>query len=251
MTARNHMIIAVVAAAAAMAAYWFLVLTPKQEEAAKLQTQIAAKQTELETAKREIASHEQAKASYRSNYAAVARLGKAVPADDDVRSLMVQIGSAAADDRVAFNKINAAAGSSGAGVAGDPAAAAALPPGVTLNAAGFGEQSLSFSFAGTFFQLSDFVRRLDRFVTVDGERVDVTGRLLQLSSIKLAPDAAKGFPAINAEISAKSFVINPSDDAASGATPQGPAAAGAGTTPPASSATTPPTTTAAVTGAVR
>ncbi len=249
MTARNQMIIAVVAAAAAMAAYWFLVLTPKQEEAAKLQTQIAAKRTELDSVKRQVASYEQAKASYRSNYATVARLGKAVPADDDVRSLMVQLDSAAASSRVNFKTINAA--SAGGGGAANGTAAPALPPGVTLNAAGFGEQALSFSFAGSFFKLSDFVRRLDRFVTVDGKRVDVTGRLLRVDSIQLTPDATRGFPAISAEINAKSYVTNPADDAAAGATPEAPAGAGGGTTPPASSPTTPPTTTAAVTGAVR
>ena len=106
MTRRNSILRVAVAAVAMVGAYWMLVLAPKREEAAAVDKQIAAKQATLAQAEAEVASYESARNNYRANYSMVARLGKAVPADDDVRSLMVQINSAASRSGVDFRTIN-------------------------------------------------------------------------------------------------------------------------------------------------
>ena len=98
-TRRNSMLLVAVAAVAAVGAYWMLVLSPKREEAVALDTQITAKQAALATAEAEVATYEQARKHYKANYSMVARLGKAVPADDDVRSLLVQVNAAAKRSR--------------------------------------------------------------------------------------------------------------------------------------------------------
>ena len=109
MTRRNSMLLVAVAVAAVVGAYFMLALSPKHEEAAKLDKQITAKQATLTQAEAEVASYEAARARYRANYAMVARLGKAVPADDDVRSLIVQINSAADRSGVDFRTIQVGA----------------------------------------------------------------------------------------------------------------------------------------------
>ena len=121
MTRRNTILLVAVAAAAAIGAYWMLVLTPKREEAAAIDKQISAKQAQLAKAEAEVADYDHARSAYKANYSMVARLGKAVPADDDVRSLLVQINSAADHSGVDFRTINVGGGS-GASSA-DPAAA--------------------------------------------------------------------------------------------------------------------------------
>ena len=88
-------LIPAVAAVAVVAAFYFLVLSPKRDEAATLDGKIATQQQQVDQSKALLASYEDAKARYKKNYATVARLGKAVPADDDVRSLLVQLNSAA------------------------------------------------------------------------------------------------------------------------------------------------------------
>ena len=84
MTRRNSILLVAVAAVALVGAYWMLALAPKREEAAAVDKQIAAKQATLAQAEAEVASYEAARTNYRANYSMVARLGKAVPADDDV-----------------------------------------------------------------------------------------------------------------------------------------------------------------------
>ena len=90
----------------AIAAFYFLVLSPKRDEVAKLETQIATEETAAQQAELLAKQYEAAKDNYKANYAEVARLGKAVPADDDVRSLLVQIDAAAHDSKVDFRSLN-------------------------------------------------------------------------------------------------------------------------------------------------
>src|SRR3954469_9055299 len=132
-------IVAVVATVAALAAFWFLALTPQREQAAKLKTDISAKQAEAATAKAALAGYEQSRASYKSNYATLVRLGKAAPEDDEVRSLMVQLDDAARGTGVDFSTIQVGGSSGAAASTSTPAAGAQSPPpgAVSVGAAGF------------------------------------------------------------------------------------------------------------------
>jgi Tfp pilus assembly protein PilO len=248
-TRRNSMILAVIAIAAVAGAYWMLLLAPKRELATTLTTQIALKQTELQTAQAEEAKNLKARASYRSNYATVARLGKAVPADDDVRSLMVQIDGAAGSSHVDFRSI-AVDGSSGAPADPTTAGAVAGPPGsAPVGSAGFATMPFSLAFKGSYFNLGSFFQRIDRFVSVRDRGLDVTGRLVLLNSIILAPDGA--FPNVKAQISATTYLVPTTEGLLAGATPTAPTgAAGAAGAKPAAPAA-PATTTATISGATR
>lgn len=222
MTRTNRLLLILLVLTAAVSAFWFLALTPKREEAAALETQIAAKQGELDAARTQVAAYEQARAAYPANYATVARLGKAVPADDDVRSLMVQIDAAAKRSGVDFEVIDVGKGAAtGGGTAAQTDAAADIIPGATADAAGFSTLPMSFAFRGSYFELSGLLTRLERFVTVSNRRIDVTGRLLLLQSISLVPDT-EGFPQMRAQINASSYLV-PAPD------PVPPTGTGAGT----------------------
>src|SRR4051794_41920028 len=122
------MLLVAVAAVAAVAAYWMLVLTPKREEASKLSKSIVTKQGELKAAEGQLATYELTKTGYKANYSLVARLGKAVPADDDVRSLMVQLNAAADKSGVDFRTIQVGSGAGGSASAPAPAAPPPPPP---------------------------------------------------------------------------------------------------------------------------
>jgi hypothetical protein len=250
-TRRNSILIVAVAFIAAAGAFWMLALAPKRDEAAKLSTQITAKEAALRVAEAELATYEKARASYPGNYTKIARLGKAVPADDDVRSLLIQLNSAAERSKVDFRTINLEASSgSPAPAAGTAAAGAApIPPGSSnVGSAGFASMPFSFEFKGSFFKLGQFFNRLDRFVEVKNDNVDVTGRLLLLNSITLAPDTVKGFPVITAQVKASSYLLPGTQDLLEGASAAGPTAAAAAAAP--ADPSTPPatTTTATVSG---
>jgi hypothetical protein len=213
MTRTNKILLAVVAAVAALCAFYFLALSPKREEIAKLDADVAAKTAEVEQARATLASYEQAKASYKSNYATLARLGKAVPGDDDVRSLLVQLESAADRSGVDFAKIELGTGATAAPTATADAAAApgelAAAPGTIPVAGGaLSAMPFNFTFTGAFFDLKTFFARLEHFVTVNNKRLDATGRLLRLESVQITP-AQTGFPDMKAEIAAATYLVPP------------------------------------------
>ena len=250
MTRTNKILLAVVAAALALAGFYFLALAPKREQIAKLDKDIAAKQAEIAQARQNLASYEQARANYKANYAKLVRLGKAAPADDDVRSLLVQLESTADHSGVAFDKIELGTATVAAPTAGQtdsqPAAGelASAPGAVPVAGGVLSAMPFSFSFSGGFFDLSAFFTRLERFVTLNNERIDATGRLLRLETLKIAPSTA-GFPHMEAQIGAATYIVPPVEGVKGAPAPGRPPAGGTTQASPSS------TTASATTGGAR
>ena len=251
MTKNKTLMIAVLAAAVASAAFWFLALAPKRDEAAALEGKIATKQTEVAAAEQTLAGYRKSKAAYGKNYATVVRLGKAVPEDDDVRSLLVQLDAEAGGTHVDFRTIQVGGASAPSAAAAETAGATTTspPPGaVSVGTAGFSAMPFTFSFRGSFGNLSQFFSRMERFVTLRNKQMSVTGRLLRLETIDLQVDA-EGFPNIRAQIGANSYLVPETQGLTAGANPQGPAATTPATAPAPAGGPAVPTTTATVTGA--
>jgi Tfp pilus assembly protein PilO len=216
MSQRDRTIITVVVAAAILGAFYFLALAPKRSESADLQTKIEAAQA--------------AKSQYATNYATVTSLGKAVPAEDDVASLIVQVSSTAQRSDVNFRALRV---SSNGAAAPASASTASLPPGATVGPAGLPIMPFSFTFDGSFFKLSEFMSRMERFIYQQNKVLNVSGRLLTIDSLKLGA-AGSGFPRMTAEVGATAYLAPENEGVTAGATPTTPPATG--TTPPATQA---------------
>lgn len=123
MTRRDRIVIVVVLSVAVIGAFWMLALKPKRDQAAKLGKDLSAAHQRLDQAQRDVRDGEFARAGYAANYSAVARLGKAVPSDDDVPSLVYQLDSTAQSTGVDFRSVKLTSGSGSA----PPAAPASTP----------------------------------------------------------------------------------------------------------------------------
>jgi hypothetical protein len=243
-TRSTKILIPVVVAVAAIAAFYFMVLGPKRDEIAKLDTDIAAQQSQLDQSRALAASYKQAKSRYKANYTTLVRLGKAVPADDDVRSLLVQLNDAAERAKVNFHTLNVGAGSGPTTAASTATDGLAPPPGaIPVGSAGFSAMPFSFGFQGSFFRLSDFFNRLEDFVTVTNKNVDVTGRLMLLGSISITPK--NDLRHLSAQIGAATYLVPPATGI-DGVTPPSAAGGEQGAAPPDGGTT--PTTSATITG---
>jgi Tfp pilus assembly protein PilO len=247
MSRRDRIVVGVLAGAVAIAAFWFLALAPKRKAIAAADVQIAAQQQRLDQARELLAGAQGAKRSYPANYAAVAKLGQAVPSDDNMASLVYQLQSVADGAKVKFRSIKlggssssgatqgAASGSasatpptSGSTTAGAAApasqvAASALPPGAVVGTAGLATLPFSFVFEGSYLDMQKFLARVDHFVKVRGSGVDVSGRLLTVDGISLA-EGTEGATTVKATIAATAY-LTPKNAAADAAT------AAPGTTP--------------------
>jgi hypothetical protein len=237
MTQRDRTLITVVVAALVVAAAWFLVLAPQRKQASRLSGDVATERQALTQAQADAAAGLAAKRGYDRAYTTVARLGAAVPEDDNVPSLLLQVQRAADATRIDFRELRVGGGGSGAAAPPPVAPAdptqvttATLPPGAAVGAAGFPTMPFTFTFTGDFFRMSDFVGRLERFLVVGNRRMLISGRFMTVDGIALTagPD---GFPQIQANVTATTYLLPASQGLTDGAT----AAAPAGTSPSGSS----------------
>lgn len=225
MSTRDRTILLVIALAAAIIAPWLLLVQPKREQAAKIQTQITAEQNQLASVRSQLAAGNQARAAFASSYTSLVRLGEAVPTDDNTPSLIYQLQSAAKTSDVDFQSLTFNAGqgaSTTSSTSSSQAAAATLPPGATIGPAGFPIEPFTFTFTGSFFHLTAFLGRLQQFVVANNQNVEVSGRLMSLNAITLGQATDSG--QLSATISATTYLLPASQGLLNGATPTGPAA---------------------------
>ena len=138
MTRRDTYIVTVIAVLGALAAFWFLALAPKREKLSAIDKDVAEAQQSLDQAKQDKVKFARDQIAFPRLYASLGRLGKAVPAGQDVPSLLVQLNHAAAEANVNFHSVElkmslaakveedaaaAAAGSAAGGAAAPPAGA--------------------------------------------------------------------------------------------------------------------------------
>lgn len=262
MTARDRLVIVIVCALAAAAGAWLLVIQPKRNQAASLGKQVSAAQAQLASVQQQVAQGNAARVAYARSYTQLARLGEAVPSDDNVPSLIYQLQGAANSTGVDFRTLILQAGSSAStpapastpttpgakttpgSVSAATALAAPLPPGATVGPAGFPEEQFAFTFNGNFFHLANFFKRLQSFVLANNKAVSVSGRLMTLNAFSFGA-GPQGFPSITASISATDYLVPQAQGIFNGATPAGPANSSTPVTGAASASF--PTPTAAVT----
>ena len=281
MKSRDRILLIALLGVGLLAGFWFAVLGPKRHEAKDLSTKVAAAQERLTQAQANARNAQQAKANYERDYATVLELGKAVPTDDRVPSLLYQLESASRHARIRFNSIQAGGGSGSAGATATTAAqvaalgqaqngsgssassapssassssASAAPAGTTVGTAGFPTMPFTFEFEGSYQDLRHLVDAVNHFVDVHGSQIVVRGRLLQIDGISLTPQGTGKSPGVSATVNATAYLLPPDQGATNGATPSAPAGAtptagatGTGTPAPASPSAAGNGTSAAVT----
>ena len=219
-------------------AFWALVMSPKREEASKLDTQVEQAKGSLAQHRAEIAAAEEARREFPAEYQRLVVLGKAVPGDDDTASLLVQVNHIADSSGVRFSNLALASegeaeaseapvtapGTTGAPVSATEVAASTMPLGATIGPAGLGVMPYTLTFDGNFFQVADFIKGLDSLVKTKQEEVAVDGRLLTINGFSLQAAPKSGFPALQATFSVTTYLTPPGQGLGGGASPESPAA---------------------------
>jgi Tfp pilus assembly protein PilO len=90
---------------AVLAAFWFLMLSPKRDEAAQAEQDAIAQQDRRDQAEAQLSQANAAQTDFAADYGEIVRLGKAIPAQVDMPSLLVQLEAAAEGTGIHFTKI--------------------------------------------------------------------------------------------------------------------------------------------------
>jgi hypothetical protein len=255
MSTRDRYILIALVIVGGLGAIWFMALSPKRKEAAQLDKDIAAAQLQLDQSKQEKVTFAQAQLSFPRMYASLGRLGKAVPPNEDVPSLLVQLNHAAAQANVDFRSVElkvdeaaaapvapppppaegAAAGATGAsGATGATGAdGASISGSATVAPVEFQKVPFEYKFKGSFYNLEQLIHNINGLVDRRNQELAIAGRLITI----------EGFAMTRGKITvlATSYMLPADQGLFGGATPQAPAgtdpaapqAASAGTAAPA------------------
>lgn len=158
-------IITAVLAVVLIVAWYFLLLSPTRTKLSDLDGQVQVEQAALATAKQEVARLESYKKTAPQSRAEIVRLGKMLPESEGIPSLIIELTRTADASGVDLNSI----------------ARGATQPGTP-----FGLQSVTLQVTGRFFDVEDFLYRLEGYVAFRNASFRVTGRLLQVKTLTIA-----------------------------------------------------------------
>lgn len=259
MNTTNRTLIFLLLAVAGAAVFWFLMLSPKKDEIAALDEQIAQLHSSIAESQQATATGKQAQESFNSDYAQLVTMGKAVPDGDEQAALLVQLNQLGIRNDTFFSSITMDSSGSSApapaapapspatvepsatappGESTDPAtqtavpatevSVAALPIGAEVGSAGLGTIPYSLLYRGNFFKLADFIASIDGLVeTADDGRIKVNGRLMTINGFSLNPAEDEGdLSSLSGNFSITSFVTPAAQGLMAGATPAGPGTGG-------------------------
>jgi Tfp pilus assembly protein PilO len=215
------MVLIGIVVAALLGVTWMFLVSPERKEATKVSAQVATAKSALSTAEGQLSGARAAQAHYSSAYASVVSLGKAVPPAPEVPSLIDQLVQASNQKDVEFDSITATSSTSGSSATAAPVAAAA----------GFTATPFTFIFNGSFFELEQLFHHIDGFATRTASGgVNVSGRLLTIQSVKLAPlttSTSSAAGSLTGTITATAYQLSASQGLTGAATAASPTGAGA------------------------
>lgn len=244
MTTRDRLMLIGIVALAVLLGAWFMVVTPKREQASKVNAEVEAARQQVSTAETEADSAASSRAQYSTAYASLVSLGQAVPSTTETPALIYTLDKATHRRDVQFSSISTGA----SGSSSSSSAASAAP---TTASGEFTQEPFTFVFNGTFVDLYKLLNQLEGFtLQTSSGALHVSGRLLTIDSVSLSPvteaQGSSGKPKsgqLTGTITATAYVLPASQSALAGATAAGPSATTAAGT---SSTTAAPSTAPAV-----
>jgi Tfp pilus assembly protein PilO len=219
MTTRDRSVLIAIAIIAVLAGTWMLVVSPERKKASDVNAQVTAARTQLNSASGELAASRAAEAKYTTAYASLVSLGKAVPVGYEVPSLILQLSVASHQKNVDFASIVATTGSSSGSSSSTTANASA----------GLTQMPFTFVFNGGFFDLERLFSQLTALTkrTPTGA-LRVSGRLLTIQSVKLAPASGAGVESskgsttqLTGTVTATAYVLPASQGVSTSSSPGG------------------------------
>ncbi len=238
MTTRDRLVLMSLVVLGLLAAGWLMEVSPERSKAASLDAQVSAAKAQLATAQSQLAEAKGAQAQYGTAYASIVRLGQAVPADQQVPSLVYELDQASNGKNVEFNSITSSATGSG------PSSSASSSSASVAASTGFTQMPFTFIFEGTYVDLYHLLNQVQGFtVQTSAGAIQVSGRLLTIQGASLElpssstettkPGAKSNGPTakeseqskLKGTITATAYVLPASQGLTGGATAAGPAGA--------------------------
>lgn len=168
---REIYIITAVVAVILIVAWYFLLFSPTRRDLSDLDSQIQSAQSSLEMAKQEVVKLEGYKKTAPQSRAEVVRLSKMLPGSEGIPGLIIELTKTAEASGVTVTSI---------------------ARGTTTPGTPFGIQGVTIQVTGRYFDVEDFLYRLEEYVAFRNSTFRVTGRLLQVTQLTMQAQTTSG-----------------------------------------------------------
>ncbi len=166
-------------------AWFFLFYNPLRKDVSQLDGQIEETQQQLTTAQTDLARLKGYEKTAPQTRADLLRLNKMLPGQTGVPSIIIELTRTAQESGLDFVSIQ---------------------PGVVAPGAPFSVQPLTLTFHGQFYDLEDFLFRLESYVEYRNDAFLVTGRLLQVASVSIGEGPDPGFPNLTVDVVVNAYL---------------------------------------------
>jgi hypothetical protein len=163
------------------AAGWFLLVSPQRSRSSGLDGEIAMVESQISEARRAEIEAGNVKPI---RVADLFRLTKAMPEDNDMAGVLLELSQVAGETGIVFEQII---------------------PQPTLTAGEYRAQPIELVFTGNFYELSDFLYRLRNLVSVQRGRLLANGRLFAVDRLQFV-ESEQHFPNIKAILRVSAFL---------------------------------------------
>jgi Tfp pilus assembly protein PilO len=201
---REIYIITAVVAAILIVAWYFLLFSPTRQKLNDLDQQVQSAQATLEMGKQEVARLESYKKTAPQSRAEIVRLGKMLPVSEGMPGLIIELTKTAE--------------ASGVSVTG-------ITRGTTSAGTPFGIQAVTLAVSGRYFDVEDFLYRMEEYVAFRNANFRVTGRLLQVTQLTIqgAPTSSEtsGSPELAVQLGLNAYLWGGQAPAAAATTTAG------------------------------
>ena len=166
---------------------WFLLISPQRSRASSIDVEIEQVEAQIVQARGAAA---QAESAEPVRTADLFRLTKAMPSDNDIAGVLLELSKTASETGIEFEQII---------------------PGPTVAAGTFRAQPIDLVFTGNFYSLSDFLYRLRNLVSVQQGELIANGRLFSVDKLQFV-EADSKFPNIRALLTVSALLYGTSGE---------------------------------------
>lgn len=171
-----------------MVAWYFLIIGPKRDDISKADSELKTEKEKYDDDSARIKRIDDERSASKQTSGELLKLNKLVPVDSQVPSLIVELQQSANEAGIDFMKIepgNAVAGTEGNAI---------IP--------------MELQFQGKFFDVNDFLYRVENYARMEGNDINVSGRLISVVALKMAEPDTEPFPNVLATLQINAYMTS-------------------------------------------
>ncbi len=156
-----------------LAAWYFLIVSPKRDNLSDLNSQVKSENAKYQDNQNKLSHIDEERQGAQQTESDLLKLEKLVPAASQVPSLIADLQKSSADAGVDFLDIKAGAPTPGS-------------EGLTII-------PFELKIEGTYFDVNDFLYRVENYARIDNGDINVSGRLVNVVAFKIGEPDVTGF----------------------------------------------------------